>query len=267
MFDLSAYLARIGAAPEAPSARALAALQAAQMRAIPFENIDVLLGAVPDLDPDALATKLVDQRRGGYCLELNGLFGRALAALGYPVRPVLGRVRMGAAQGGPRAHLAHVVSVGGRRFLADTGFGGPGASVPLDIDARTAIETPLGVYRLRVDAASGERVLERREQEAWFALWSFDDVAVQPPDVIAANVVCARWDGAPFPAHLMASVLRGAGRASLFDLTLSLDGARRTLASRAELAAALSEVFGLTLDTARVAAVWSRLAPAARAAA
>ena len=66
--DLDAYLNRIGhTGPLTADAATLAALHRAHVAAIPFENLDVLLGrgisvALPDVQ-----RKLVEARRGGYC--------------------------------------------------------------------------------------------------------------------------------------------------------------------------------------------------------
>src|SRR5690606_16267355 len=85
-FDPEAYLARLAIDAPKPGADGLAALQEAQLSAIAFENLDPLTGRVPDLDPQALADKLLARRRGGYCFELNSLFGRALSAFGFKAR-------------------------------------------------------------------------------------------------------------------------------------------------------------------------------------
>ncbi|MCX5740953.1 MAG: arylamine N-acetyltransferase, partial [Proteobacteria bacterium] len=68
--DLDAYFARIGYAGErAPTRATLYAIVHAHVGAIPFENIDVLLGRRVDLAPAAIVQKLVHDRRGGYCFE------------------------------------------------------------------------------------------------------------------------------------------------------------------------------------------------------
>jgi arylamine N-acetyltransferase len=67
--DVAAYLDRIGyrGAGE-PTAETVHALVAAHNGAIPFENLDPLLGIpVADLGAAALIDKLVRRRRGGYC--------------------------------------------------------------------------------------------------------------------------------------------------------------------------------------------------------
>jgi len=256
-FPISDYLARIGQRPAAPSPAALGALQAAQLAAIPFENIDPFLGILPDLDDRAIWHKLVTRRRGGYCLELNALFGTALRALGYEATPVLGRVRMGAPRGNMRAHLAHVVRFGATRYLADAGFGGPAPEAPLAIGAEGEQPDRLGRFRLRSDAETGETVLERHTAEGWFGLYGFDGVEVTGPDLVAANFVCARFPASPFPNHLMLNRVTAEGRSSLFDLQLTTPQGRRTIASQADLARVLADAF--TLDGAELAPrLWSR---------
>lgn len=264
-FDKDTYLARIGLADIdiRPDAEGLARLQAAQIGTIPFENIDVLLGTVPDLDPGAVWRKTVTGGRGGYCLELNRLFGEALAAFGFAATPVLGRVRMGAPSGGPRAHHAFVVTVDGREWLADTGFGGPGPRRPVDLSTEAPQSIAGERFRVVRDAASGEQVLQRLNGEAWFPLYGFDRVPVAPPDYLAANVVCARWEASPFPQHLMMTVGRDDGRLSVFNRDVRhVRGDRmeeRTLASEAELANLLVASFGLNVDASTVARVWAKI--------
>ena len=46
-FDFAAYLDRIGLTSVTPDLAGLTQLQQAQMRAIPFENFDPLLGRIP----------------------------------------------------------------------------------------------------------------------------------------------------------------------------------------------------------------------------
>src|SRR3569623_2061377 len=68
--DVGAYLARIGwLGPMSPTAEVLGAILAAHMAAVPFENLDVLLGRGVRLDLASVEAKLVHARRGGYCFE------------------------------------------------------------------------------------------------------------------------------------------------------------------------------------------------------
>jgi N-hydroxyarylamine O-acetyltransferase len=244
-FDLPAYLSRIALPASAPSPEALCDLQAAQLRAIPFENTGPLLGIVPDLDDAAVWRRLVLEGRGGYCLELNRLLARALEASGYRVEPILARVRMGAPAGGPRAHLAQLVHVGGRSYLVDAGFGGPAPERPIPLGGAEPVVDRLGTFRLREDRAAGETVLERATPDGWFALYGFDRVPVRAPDHVAANFFCAAFPGSPFTSHLMANRVTADGRVSLFDLTLTAPSGARRIVDAEDLADVLRSLFGL----------------------
>jgi N-hydroxyarylamine O-acetyltransferase len=177
-FDLSRYLDRIGLRAVPPGLAGLAALQAAQIRAIPFEAIDPLLGIVPDLTPDAIWTKLVLNRRGGYCLEQNALLAAALDALGYASQPVLGRIRLGAPEGGPRAHHALIVRLPEGEHLVDAGFGGPGPAGPVRLGDEAEQIIAGGRFRVTHDEGHGETVLETLTPDGWHSLYGFDRATV-----------------------------------------------------------------------------------------
>lgn len=263
-FSLPDYLGRIGLDRVDVSADGLDALVKAQMRSIAFENLEPLLGIVPDLSPAAVWRKLVSDRRGGYCMELNALLGSALDAAGFAARPFLGRVRLGAPSGRQRSHYAWIVTIEGREYLADAGFGGPGAHGIVPIDG-TGTEHRIGghTFRLRADDATSETVVERRQPEGWFALYGFDRVPVTPHDVEAANFVCARWEKSPFPSHLMLSRHRADGRVAMFDNSLTVETAagveKRALGSSDEFAAVLDGVFGLRVGRGMADAAWARI--------
>lgn len=95
--QLTGFLARVGYPREAHADDALARLSALTARhicSVPFDTLALHYSphrTLP-LDLDALYDKVVVARRGGYCMELNRLFGAALRALGYAPMAVAGRV-------------------------------------------------------------------------------------------------------------------------------------------------------------------------------
>ena len=123
--ELEAYFQRIGhAGARDANLATLNALHRAHVLAIPFENLDVQLGRTLSTDGRAAFAKLVGARRGGWCYEQNGLFARALAALGFAVTRLSGGV-MRAVRGEEAmgSHLCLKVSAERRDYLADVGFG------------------------------------------------------------------------------------------------------------------------------------------------
>ena len=66
----------------------LRALQRAHLEHIPFENLDVQLGRGVTVRPDDAYSKLVTDRRGGWCYEMNGLLFWVLVSIGFDVMPM-----------------------------------------------------------------------------------------------------------------------------------------------------------------------------------
>jgi len=265
-FDLDAYLARLGIGAVPVSPEGLAALQKAQLQAIPFEDFDSYLGVLPDLGPEALFEKLVTRRRGGYCFELNALFGAALTALGFEPRRIMARVRRDNS-GGVRSHLALRVETGGRSFLADTGFGGPCALLPLDLGERGEQALPNGTYHLREEAETGELVLERKGSSGWTALYGLDDGRVTDLDIAAANYLCTHWAHMPFPSHLMLAGFDGDTRIGVFDRAVTRLNAigedRHVLESFAELEALVVRELKIGVAPEVIEQAWAKLTASA----
>jgi N-hydroxyarylamine O-acetyltransferase len=156
MFDLDAYLARIALKERpAPDAAGLAVLQRAHRLAIPFENLDVMLGRGIRIDSDAVFAKLVTARRGGYCFEHNRLFLDALAALGFTARPLLARVWLGVEQTPPLTHTLGLVTIDGMDWIADPGFGGSYAPVMPLAEGAFAKAPDGAMFRLALDPVHG----------------------------------------------------------------------------------------------------------------
>ena len=170
-FDFAAYLDRIGLTSVTPDLAGLTQLQQAQMRAIPFENFDPLLGRIPKLDLSDIFNKTVVRQRGGYCFELNSLLGAALRAAGFEPRRLLARVRMRTGPEAPRSHLVQRIEIDGRVYLADAGFGGPGSLIPIDLSQTGEQAAPNGLYRVIRDEDRAELVLERLGRDGWFELY------------------------------------------------------------------------------------------------
>lgn len=257
--ELAAYLTRIGLMQEclAHNADTLARLQCAHMRAIPFENLDVQRGLVPSLDPSAIFTKLVEQRRGGWCFEQNGMFGRALMALGFTVMRVAGAVlREERGDLGLGTHLALLVTIGSAQWLADVGFGGglpaPIALKPMRNDARplphSLDRTADGWWRVTVTLPSGPLPYDFETRPADEALlarachWQ----ATAPESVfVQSPVIQRRIDG----EH---RVLRG----RTYTVSDAAETRSTALASAAEFAACIADRFDLDVPDAD--ALWAR---------
>jgi N-hydroxyarylamine O-acetyltransferase len=196
--DLHAYLNRIGhTGPLTADATTLAALHRAHVAAIPFENLDVILGrgisvALPDVQ-----RKLVEARRGGYCYEHGLLFAAVATRLGFTAQRLLARVG-DLERPRPRTHLVTLLTdPGGEAWLADPGFGsGLLTALPLRADA----EATQGAWTYRLRRLDGGRwqLQEAAAGEAWQPLYAFEIAVHHAVDVEMSNHYTSTWPGSPF---------------------------------------------------------------------
>lgn len=90
---------------------------------IPFEDMDIHNGTPIVLQLELLYRKVVLDKRGGYCYELNLLFHHLLSSFGFKVSLISGRLLHGHGYGPEFEHMALLVELDGQKWLVDTGYG------------------------------------------------------------------------------------------------------------------------------------------------
>jgi arylamine N-acetyltransferase len=159
---VAAYLRRLGFDGEQPpTAAVLAHLHRAHLERVPFENLDIHLGIPIHLDAHAFAEKVGLHGRGGFCYELNGAFAALLTALGFDIELLEARVHSPSGLGGRFGHLCLAVRFGGKRMLADVGFGRGCFDEPISLVPGVAQVDTAGAFALR-DAPDRARARSRR---------------------------------------------------------------------------------------------------------
>jgi len=264
--DLEGYLARLGYdGPRAPDLATLNGILAHHIRAIPFENIDVLLGRPIDLEPAAIERKLVHDRRGGYCFEHNTLLLHVLEHLGYEVTPLSARVRIQRPRDfmPARTHMCLRVELDGHSWLADAGVGGLSPACALRIVPDVELPTPHEPRRFVFEGAwSGldlraptARIFHQASfAGAWHDVYEFTLEPMHPIDRVLGNWFTSTHPQSHFRGALMVARATPEGRLTLLDRTLTWralgqDAQSQTLDSHAALFTALSERFGLRLPS------------------
>lgn len=208
------YLTRIGLNESSlpATAQSLETLQRAHLYTVPYENLDILAGKPIVLEKEALYEKIVERRRGGYCFELNELFGRLLRALGYGVTDSFGRFLRGETQIPMRRHHVLLVSCeGGERFLCDVGVGNGSPTRPVPLIEGKALIDGRDTYRLRRDDFLGW-VLEEAYKGGWRDVYSFTEERQLPVDFVATSFYCEKSPASPFNKAPMISLRTPEGR-------------------------------------------------------
>jgi len=250
MIDVPSYLARIGSTgPTTPTAETLRAMHHAHLLTVPFENLDIALGRTIVVDEAAIVRKIVEQRRGGFCYELNGAFAALLRALEFRVTLLSARVsRAGGGEGPEFDHLTLRVDLD-QPWLADVGFGDSFLE-PLRLAPGTEQEDPAGKFRLQ---PLGERLqLEKLSPDGvWKRQYSF---AQQPRNLEDFAAMCSYHQTSPeshFTQNRICTRATLDGRITLsaMKLIVTRNGQReeKLLASEEERNRVLDESFGVRL--------------------
>jgi N-hydroxyarylamine O-acetyltransferase len=249
--DLDAYFDRIAyRGPRAPTLEVLNAILLAHVQAIPFENLDVLLQRRISLDFESLQHKLIHARRGGYCFEQNGYLLLVLEALGFSVRPISARVRVGRPRDytPARTHLFLRIQIAGQDHLADVGVGGmsPTSALRLLLDVEQA--TPHEPRRLIHEG--GRYFHQVRLGNEWSDVCEFTLEEMPPIDRELANWYTSAHPQSHFKHRLIAARATPEGRITLLNRDLTFrarDGkaALHRLESPRALLSALDAHFGL----------------------
>ena len=227
----------------------LRALHRAHLFTVPFENLDIHLKRPIILDEQRLYDKIVNQGRGGFCYEQNGLFAAILRQIGFKVDKLEARVgARGWEAGTPFDHMALVVTLD-ERWLADVGFGDSFIE-PLRLDDPGAQTQQNGTFQVVHDGIAG---VQSRKTKAgdWHDEYLFQ---LEPHDLGDFEPGCDHNQYSPkshFTQQRVCSLATPTGRITLSDRRFIVtENGQRTehdLDSEADFQRLLRDKFGIEL--------------------
>jgi N-hydroxyarylamine O-acetyltransferase len=256
--DINVYLERINYTDALePTLQTLQNIHQQHLLNIPYENLDIHLGRKLELNPAHIFEKLVTQKRGGWCYEMNTIFAWALRELGFEVTLLSGAVNrdtVGVEADGN--HLVLLVKLE-QPYIADVGFGDLPEVLPLQ---EGSYQKDFMTVRLTKDGD-------------WWRLHNHDyggakrfDFTLHPQQLSDFAEQCHRQQTSPgsgFVKTTVCQIFTGDGFVTLRGAvlqTVTKNGVvKRVLDSEKEYDKVLRETFGLELPTGELyAKVWQR---------
>ena len=126
----------------------LTSLQKQHSKAIPFENTYILKKIKIKLTKEWIYDKIINKVRGGVCFEVNYLFYLLLKDLNYDVKFLGGRVFQPTGELGPHnEHVLSMVTLDGKSYIVDVGFGAKCAQGPLLLTYNEELKDQNGLFR------------------------------------------------------------------------------------------------------------------------
>ena len=211
------YFKRIGLEmPETivPDGQLLKKLHFAHCTTVPYENLDIIRGIPLRLDDEGLYQKVVEEGKGGYCFELNGLFAWLLRELGYKVTEYASRYLRGESSIPMRRHRVLRVEAADGVYCADVGIGEVCPRYPLKLVE--GLEQPQfdECYRFDKDEFLGWVLMDYYKGQ-WRQFYSFTEEPQLPQDYVALSCYCEKHPDSPFIHAEMFSLKTATGRITL----------------------------------------------------
>ena len=218
---------------------------------MPYENADIVRGVPLSLDPEDLYKKIVNNRRGGYCFELNGLYGQLLRAVGFNVKAeYFARFLRGETVIQMRRHRVLRVEADGHDWLCDVGIGNVAPRHPLLLEEGTEQAQFDEIYRFRKDSFLGWVLTELHKGE-WRDVFSFTEEPQLNVDFEATSFYCEHHSSSPFKKAWMFSIKTETGRKTLdgnvFKVFVGDEPVEVTELDSERLPSVMNEVFGIAI--------------------
>ena len=224
LFDIGAYFKRIEySGPTDVTIETLRGLHIAQVMKVPFENLDILNQKPISLEIDDLFKKIVTNKRGGYCFEMNGLFSFVLKKLGFQVKNLLARVWKDGFESSGKTHQVMLVEIDGQNWLCDVGFGGNGPVSPILLEEGFEQEDFMRRYQITRDPIYGY-ILQFKIKDVFQAVYAFTLDECYPQDYTIANYYTSTHPSSFFRQALICTKPTEDGRVTLFDHQLKIAG-------------------------------------------
>ena len=189
---VAAYFKRIGLEmPETimPDSALLKQLEFAHCTTVPYENLDIIRGVPLSLDEDDLFDKVVTRGRGGFCFELNGIFGWLLRQLGYEVTDVASRYLRGESSVPMCRHRVLIVKATDGVWCVDVGIGEVCPRYPVELKMGLEQEQFDECYRFDKDPFLGWVLMEAPAFLTMLGIWYASGCQTAAPQIVLLEEV------------------------------------------------------------------------------
>jgi len=162
--NIQAYLNRINYDQSLKTDQStLFSLHQAHLYNIPFEDLNIHYNIPIILETNKLYQKVITEKRGGFCYELNGLFIELLKEIGFKTTLISAKVIDKHGKVGVKFDHAAIIVDLEKRWLIDVGFGGDSFVLPKELK--------LGVIQKDVH---DHYKFEKYSEEEWLLSFSSD---------------------------------------------------------------------------------------------
>ncbi|MBH5318351.1 arylamine N-acetyltransferase [Paenibacillus sp. GSMTC-2017] len=196
---------------------------------LPFENLRVIAGERENVTRDYLLNKIVVNKEGGLCYELNAILYLFLLENGFDVRLTRGIVfnhGAGTYFTLGKTHVVILLNHEGITYLVDTGFGGNLALSPLPLTGEIIISSNGGFSVKPASDGPGDYTFELKlhhKDTEWRIGYTFDSKATftDLDECNDAQSIVIEHPESTFNKHPLVTKLTERGNVTLTDRTFT----------------------------------------------
>lgn len=220
--ETEAYLERLGLDSELHDLNFLKKIHKAHLLNIPFENLDIHYHKKIMLDIQRIFQKVIREKRGGFCYELNGLMYHLLSNLGYECRLLSAKVNGKEGWGQDFDHMIVLVELNNEKWLVDVGFGN------LFVEPKKLVLNVPQLdynyyYKFETDPDDNWILKKSRDNSTYNTIYMFD---LKPHELIEFLPMCnfhQESEKSMFTQNKLITQLFRNGRITLTDRKLKLE--------------------------------------------
>jgi len=195
----------------------LSELQYRHFLSVPYENLDILNNISLSLNISDLYDKIVINKRGGYCFELNAIFNWLLCEIGFKTKNYFARFLLGEPKIPMRRHRVIRVDIDSISYLADVGVGSITPERPLKLVENEETDIRGIIYKFNKEPFLGW-VLSfkiKNKNEEWQKLYSFTEEEQLEVDFVQPNFYCQYSSDSIFNKENMVAIRTETGKNTL----------------------------------------------------
>lgn len=228
----------------------LTAIHLQHLLHVPYENLDLLNGIPLSLKADDLFRKIILDKRGGYCFELQGVFCCLLKSLGYQVTQYAGRFMDEPGVIQMRRHRVLVVDLEGKRYACDIGVRSESPRCPLELTEGLVQTDGISEYRYHKDPFYGWVLMQKEKGKDWKPMLGFTEEEQIDDDYIMPSFYCEKHPQSTFNKFMKVSIFTADSDLTIVGNTFKVyRGAkvieRRELKTNEEAVKMLRDLFGI----------------------
>nr|WP_315024566.1 arylamine N-acetyltransferase [uncultured Aminipila sp.] len=196
--QMESYLSRLGVNKMAPTVENLKKLQTIHISKIPYENLSILMGEPISLNGSDLFHKIIKNKRGGYCFEVNGLYNFFLKALGYKVTTYNCRFIFEHKDVQIRRHRILKVDFSNVSYITDVSFRNEFPRCAMKFICDEVQSDGISKYKFTKDSYYGYVMWQKRTGKDWTRIFGFDESPQSEIDFFLPNYYCETHPESPF---------------------------------------------------------------------